>query len=92
MNVERDVLKHFHARPGIRQLLDEISDPASLVLKQLDDNLLSASNKKRLKKPEIKFVAKRVLEALQVLHEDGYVHTGTSLPFCLLHCVGFTHD
>lgn len=30
---ERDVLKHFHARPGIRQLLDETQDPPSLVLK-----------------------------------------------------------
>ncbi|KAH8765792.1 putative serine/threonine protein kinase [Hyaloscypha finlandica] len=72
---ERDVLKHFHARPGIRQLLDEIQDAPSLVLKYLDDNLLSASNSKRLEKPEIKFIAKRILEALQAFHEDGKVHT-----------------
>ncbi|KAF8864050.1 kinase-like protein [Acephala macrosclerotiorum] len=72
---ERDVLKHFHARPGIRQLLDETQDPPSLVLKHLDDNLLTASNSKRLEKPEIKFIAKRILEALQAFHEDGYVHT-----------------
>jgi len=72
---ERDVLKHFHARPGIRQLLDETKDPPSLVLKHLDDNLLTSSNSKRLEKPEIKFIAKRILEALQAFHEDGYVHT-----------------
>ncbi|TVY34706.1 hypothetical protein LSUB1_G005774 [Lachnellula subtilissima] len=65
---ERNVLEHFHARPGIRQLLDETQDPdpPSLVLQHLDDNLLHASNQKRLGKTEIKFVAKRILEALHV--------------------------
>lgn len=75
---ERNVLKHFHAQPGIRQLMDETQDPPSLVLKHFDDNLLTASNTKRLSKPEIKFVAKRILKALQAFHEDGYVHTGTA--------------
>jgi len=77
---ERDVLKHFHARPGIRQLLDETQNPPTLVLKHLDDNLLSASNSKRLEKSEIKLVAKGILEALQELHKDCYVHTGIALP------------
>ncbi|KAL5328463.1 hypothetical protein ACEPPN_001962 [Leptodophora sp. 'Broadleaf-Isolate-01'] len=72
---ERDVLRHFQTRPGIRQLLDETQNPPYLVLKHLDDNLLTTSNSKRLEKHEIKFVAKRILEALQALHEDGYVHT-----------------
>jgi casein kinase II subunit alpha len=83
LNNERDILKHFHARPGIRQLLDETQDPPSLVLEHLDDNLLAASNSKRLEKPEIKFIAKRILEALQAIHEDGYVHTGIALPLAL---------
>jgi casein kinase II subunit alpha len=83
LNNERDVVNHFHARQGIRQLLDETQDPPSLVLKYLDDNLLAASNSKRLGKPEIKFIAKRILEALQAFHEDGYVHTGISLPLSL---------
>jgi casein kinase II subunit alpha len=80
---ERDVLKHFHARPGIRQLLDETQDPPSLVLKHLDDNLLTVSNSKRLENPEINIIAKRILEALQAFHEDGYVHTGIALPLSL---------
>lgn len=84
---ERDVLQHFHARPGIRQLLDETQDPPSLVLEYLDDNLLTASNSKRLENPEIKFIAKRILEALQAFHEDGYVHTGIALPLSL--CFNF---
>lgn len=73
---ERNVLQHFHGRPGIRQLLDETHDPPSLVLEHLDDNLLAASNSKRLEKSEIKFIAKSILEALQTFHDDGYVHTG----------------
>ncbi|CZS95508.1 uncharacterized protein RAG0_05118 [Rhynchosporium agropyri] len=75
LETERDILRHFHARPGIRQLLDEVQNPPSLVLKHLGENLLTVSNTKRLEKREIKFVAKRILDALQAFHEDGYVHT-----------------
>ena len=77
---ERDILKHFHALPGIRQLLDETQHPPTLVLKHFDDNLLSASNSRRLEKVEVKKVPKGILEALQVLHPDCYVHTGTEFP------------
>jgi len=80
---ERDVLKHFHARPGIRQLLDETQDPSSIVLKHLDDDILIASNSKRLEKSEIKFIAKSILVGLQTFHENGYVHTGIALPLSL---------
>lgn len=80
LDKERDVLKHFHARPEIRQLLDETQEPPSLVLRHLDDNLLTASNSKRLEKHEIKFIAKGVLKALQAFHEAGYVHTGMAFP------------
>jgi casein kinase II subunit alpha len=91
---ERDVLKHFHARPGIRQLLDETQDPPSLVLKPLDDNLLNAPNSKRFEKLEIKLIAKGILEALQAFHKVGYVHTGMALlrSLCLsllLYCSRF---
>lgn len=30
-----------------------------------------------LARAEVKFVARRVLEALSVLHREGFVHTGT---------------
>ncbi|KAL9116969.1 MAG: hypothetical protein Q9187_006500 [Circinaria calcarea] len=78
---ERDVLKSLRGRSYIRQLVDEVEDPPSLVLTHLDDNLLNASNSKKLKRGDIKFVAKRVLEALKVFHEFGYVHTGTAGSF-----------
>ena len=74
---EREVLKYFQGRSCIRQLVDEIQEPAALVLEHLGDNLLNASNSKRLGRLDIKLIAKRVLEALDMFHEAGYAHTGT---------------
>ena len=80
---ERDILKRFQSRTSsLRPLIDEIEDPTdppALVLKHLDDDLLNASAAQRLTTLEIKHVAKKILEALKVLHEDGYVHTGMIL-------------
>lgn len=77
---ERDILLRFQSRtPFLRPLLDEVEDPPdppTLILKYLDDDILHASNTKRLTRPEVKYVAERVLEALKVLHGDGFVHTG----------------
>ena len=39
-----------------------------------------ASDTKRLTRPEVKQVAKGVLEALNVMHEDGYIHAGNFTP------------
>jgi serine/threonine protein kinase len=44
-------------------------------LRYLDDHLLNASVSQRLTKLEIRYVARRILEALKVLHEDNFVHT-----------------
>jgi hypothetical protein len=49
------------------------------VLRHLDDHLLRASIEKGLNRKEIKDVARRILEALSVLHPDGYIHTGEIL-------------
>ncbi|KAF7955674.1 hypothetical protein EAE96_004600 [Botrytis aclada] len=76
---EADVLKRFQSRtPFLRPLIDEIvdpNDPPTIVLKHLDEDLMTETYRKRLAKPELQFVARRVLEALQVLHKDGFVHT-----------------
>ncbi|CAI7590462.1 unnamed protein product [Penicillium viridicatum] len=76
---ERDSLLRFQSRtPYIRPLIDEVEDPSAsptLILKYLDDNLLDASNNKRLTRLEVIYVAKKVLEALSVLHYEGFVHT-----------------
>jgi serine/threonine protein kinase len=41
--------------------------------------MLTESNKKRLSRPEIKKVARCVLEVLRLLHNDGMVHTDIKL-------------
>lgn len=76
LNNEREILNMFQGCPHIRPLLDQIEEPPALVLEFLQDNLLKASNMRRLERPEIKFVARGVLEALNIFHEAGYVHTG----------------
>jgi hypothetical protein len=82
---ERDILRRFQGRtPYLRPLIDEIeepSEPITIVLKYLDDNLQNASNKRTLSRKELKYVSKRILEALSTLHEDGFVHTGKLSPF-----------
>ncbi|PGH06135.1 STE/STE20 protein kinase [Blastomyces parvus] len=76
---ERDVLLRFQPRtPFIRPLLDEITTAQGhpgLVLRYLDDDVLQASNNQRLTRSEVKYVARRVLEALAVLHSEGFVQT-----------------
>lgn len=66
----------FQSCSHIRPLLDQIEEPPALVLKFFQGTLLRASNMRRLERPEIKFVAKGVLEALNIFHEADYVHTG----------------
>ncbi|TGO46288.1 hypothetical protein BCON_0333g00010 [Botryotinia convoluta] len=41
----------------------------------LDDDLMTETYKKTLTRCELKFVARRALKALMVLHDDGFVHT-----------------
>lgn len=81
---ERDILLHFQNRtPFIRPLIDGIEDssvPPTLILRYLHDDVLRASNRQRLTRIEVKYVAKRVLKALSVLHDEGFVHTGIIPP------------
>ncbi|KAF1996578.1 kinase-like protein [Amniculicola lignicola CBS 123094] len=80
---ERDILRRFQERtPYLRSMIDEIQDPAepvTIVLKYLDDNLHNASNRQTLNRREVQYVSKRLLQALSVLHEDGFVHTDVKL-------------
>jgi serine/threonine protein kinase len=80
---EADILKRYQSEtPSLRPLVDDIHDPAdplSIVLRYLDSDVLTESNKKRLSRPEIKQVARCVLEVLRLLHKDGMVHTDVKL-------------
>lgn len=73
---ELRVLQAVKENPCIRPLIDTTKEPPSLVLRYLDDNLLDASNTKRLEKADIKFVARNILVALDAIHGQGFVHTG----------------
>lgn len=77
---EKDILRKFQpGTPYPRPLVDEIlepADPPAIVLRHLEDDLLDATNATKLNRMEVRYVSKRVLEALKVLHKDGYVHTG----------------
>lgn len=77
--LERFQNRHFSAGSGhIRLRIDEIQDsatPTIIVLKYLEDDLLSADIRKPLNRKKIKYVMRAILEALSVLHEDGNVHT-----------------
>jgi hypothetical protein len=78
IQIERDALLKFQNR-AIRPLIDEIiepQDPPGIVLRHLDDDLLNVLTTTRLFRPEIKAVARAVLQALVALHSEGYVHTG----------------
>lgn len=67
---ERDILRKFQPRtPHLRRLVDEIlepADPTAIVLKYFRDDLMTASTAKKLNGKEIRYVSKRVLEALKV--------------------------
>lgn len=75
MGIERNVLEIVRNHRCIRQMIDYIEDPPSLVLEYLDDNLLDVCSQRRLKTKYVKVVARTVLEALALLHEEGFVHT-----------------
>ncbi|KAI0413181.1 STE/STE20 protein kinase [Xylaria grammica] len=83
MENERDVLKSFQARtPYSRPWVDEIQDPAeptTIVLRHPDSDPLEASVQRPLNRKEMKYALKRILEALSVMHKDGYVHTDIQL-------------
>ncbi|KAI0992428.1 hypothetical protein K3495_g15757 [Podosphaera aphanis] len=59
--------------------IDELVDPNSIVLRYLDDHLYDVSGRKRLVLKEVKYVSRIMLKALNVLHENGYIHTDIKL-------------
>lgn len=76
MNNEQKVLTILNQHQGIRRIIDDVKEPASLILEYMDDSLDDVCNGKGLESSDIKIVAHTILEALAVLHEHGFVHTG----------------
>jgi serine/threonine protein kinase len=75
---ERDVLARFTGQsPYVRPMVDEIVEPAepvTIVLRHLDSTLLRASIEKTLTRKELKYVSRRILDVLRVMHSEGFVH------------------
>jgi len=59
--------------------IEEPSLPVTTTLRYLESNLLCQDIKRALNRKEIKYVSRRVLEALSLLHEEGFVHAGRNL-------------
>lgn len=90
---ERDILRLFDKSPPLRTLVDGIEEPAhptTIVLEYLEADLDQCSRDKTLNRSELKYVSKKLLEAIDTLHDRGYIHTGTyeqrssSPPFLLI--------
>ncbi len=76
LKIERETLQMVKNHMCVRQMIDFIESDSAMVLEYLDDNLLSVCSRKGLESSDVKFVARTVLEALAVIHEKGFVHTG----------------
>jgi serine/threonine protein kinase len=78
---EHELLQKFPNHPSIRQLIDYVEEePPSLILEHLECDSLQASREEKLSRPDIKFIAKNVLEALKSFHDLGFAHTGKTDP------------
>lgn len=76
---ERNILRHFEGHAAIRQLVDEVTDPPSLVLEYLDTDMLHESWKGGIQSSIVREVGWHTLNALAALHDAGFVHTGMRL-------------
>lgn len=71
------MLQLFQGHDFIRQFVDQIEDPESVVLEYMDDTVLGLLKQKQLSKFEAKRALKATFKALAALHEKNIVHTGT---------------
>jgi len=73
---EIEALELCQDHKSIRQLVDVIENPQSLVLEFLDKTLYHASCEQKLDRCDIKRAVKTVLDGLAVLHAHKRAHTG----------------
>ena len=77
LNNEAQTLQLLQGCHCIRQLVDQIENPESIILEYMDDNVLTLLQQKQLSKIEAKRALKAIVEALVALHDQNIVHTGT---------------
>lgn len=71
---ESEALKLCRDRRSIRQVVDMIDQPQSLVLDFLGKTLYEATCERRLERHDIKSALKTVLDALAFLHAQKRAH------------------
>jgi hypothetical protein len=76
LNNEIEALKLCRGHESVRQLIDVIDSPQSIVLEYLRKSLYDESCERKLKRRDIKRAIKAVLEGLIVLNAGNRVHTG----------------
>lgn len=64
-----------HKQQHIRQMIDSIADPISMVLEYMEDDLDSLCWRRCLQRAEIKTIARQFLLALSFIHSRNIVHT-----------------
>lgn len=77
LNNEIQKLQLCQGHKSIRQMVDQIQDPPSMVLEYMEDNVQNLLKRQKLSKQEAKSALKASFEALVVLHDENVVHTGT---------------
>lgn len=73
---EIEALNLCRGHKSVRQLVDVIDNPRSMVLEYLDKTLYRASCEQKLDRWNIKRAVKTVLDGLAVLHAHKRAHTG----------------
>ena len=73
---EIEALKLCQGHKSVRQLVDVIDNPQSLVLEYLDTTLYEASCKQKLDRWDVKRAVKGTLDGLTLLHAHKRAHTG----------------
>ncbi|KAL9121344.1 MAG: hypothetical protein Q9187_002096 [Circinaria calcarea] len=59
----------------IRQMVDSIADPPSMVLEYMEDDLWNLCGRRCFQRAEIKTIARQLLSALSLAHSKNVVHT-----------------
>lgn len=73
---EIEALKLCQGHKFVRQLVDVIDNPQSLVLQYLDRTLYEASCEQKLDRWDVKRAVKSALDGLALLHAHKRAHTG----------------
>lgn len=71
--------KHLNILRGnnrIRQMIDSIESPPSIVLEYAEEDLRPLSIRRKLETVEIKTITRQLLEALAFTHAKNIIHTG----------------